>query len=261
MLGLGEAGARFAADLAGLGAEVAGWDPVRSAPPAVRNAANPLDAVRDANLVLSANSAGAALEAAGAVHALLPDRSVYADLNTASPKLKERIGELFAHGRALFADVALMAPVPRDGVRTPCLVSGPGAQAYRELMAPFGASVTVVDARPGSASDRKLMRSIFTKGMGVAAVEAMQTASALGLEAWLREELEREIEAQDASHLERLLEGSRKHARRRVEEMRAAAELVRDAGGEPVVSEAAVKVLGRLVQESEIDSSRRALPS
>lgn len=260
LLGLGEAGSRLAADLAGLGVEVAGWDPVRSAPPAVRTAANPVDAVRKADLVLSANSAGAAMEAALAVHSLLEPQAIYADLNTASPRVKENLAELFPPGRALFVDVALMAPVTRDGIRTPCLVSGPGANAYREALGPFGVPITVVDEQPGSASARKLLRSIFTKGMGVAAVEAMATARGLGLEEWLRKELERELEAQGAAHLDRMLEGSRKHARRRVEEMRAAAELGRAAGEVPLVSEAAAQWFEKLAQE-ESGSSRRALPS
>lgn len=83
--------------------------------------------------------------------------------------------------------------------------------------------MTVVADRPGAASARKLLRSIFTKSMGAAAIEAMETARAMGCEDWLYQELAAELATQDAAHLDRLLEGNRIHARRRIHEMTAAA--------------------------------------
>lgn len=256
VLGLGEAGSRLAADLLQLGVEVAGWDPVvRDVPSGVRLAVSNLEAVADADLVLSANAAAVAVEVGRSVAYKLGGGVLYADVNTAAPAIKERLGEVFEKSRASFVDVAMMAPIARAGIRTPCLASGPGAEAFKVATQPFGTPVTVVDDRPGTASRRKLLRSIFTKGMGAAAVEAMEAARALGCEDWLYQELAAELEAHDARHLDRLLEGNRIHARRRIDEMTAAADLVRGAGIEPFVTEAARRLLERLAAQTAGESA------
>ena len=79
---------------------------------------------------------------------------------------------------ASFVDVSLMAPVPGRGLRTPMLVSGPGATAYADLLAPLGAQVEVVEGPAGEASRRKLLRSVFFKGMAAAVTEAVAAAAA-----------------------------------------------------------------------------------
>ncbi len=55
-----------------------------------------------------------------------------------------------------------------------------------------------------------------------------------------------ELAQADRGHLDRVVEGSRLHAGRRVEEMRAAADLLRELGLEPDVSLAAQRRLERL---------------
>ena len=61
MIGLGEAGSAIAADLVAAGASVRGWDPVASPPEGVEPASDAADAAAGAEVVLSANSAAAAL--------------------------------------------------------------------------------------------------------------------------------------------------------------------------------------------------------
>jgi hypothetical protein len=56
----------------------------------------------------------------------------------------------------------------------------------------------------------------------------------------MREEIARQLASADEALLDRLVEGSRKHALRRTEEMQAAAELLRDLRVEPRVSLAAL---------------------
>ena len=78
----------------------------------------------------------------------------------------------------LFADVALMSPVPGRGLRTPTLVSGPGAVSFSERFSALGMPVDVVGAEPGMAATRKLLRSVFMKGLAAAALESLQGAEA-----------------------------------------------------------------------------------
>ena len=67
------------------------------------------------------------------------------------------------------------------------------------------------------AATRKLLRSVFMKGLAAAALESLHAARAAECEPWLRAELASVLRA-DASLLDRLVEGSARHAARRVEE-------------------------------------------
>jgi len=137
--------------------------------------------------------------------------------------------------------------VPARGLRTPSLASGPGAAAFVELVGPLGMPVEVVSAVPGDAAERKLLRSVFMKGLAAAAVEGLEAATAAGEADWLYEEI---AEVIGAPLLDRLLDGSRVHAVRRIEEMEAACELLRALGVEPRVAAAAVGVLQQLQRGS-----------
>src|SRR5215831_11607498 len=118
VLGLGEAGSRLAADLAAAGVEVRGYDPYASDGGPVPRALTPEAAVASSDVVLSVNSAAAALAAATAALPALRRGAIYVDLNTASPQLKREVAALVDGTSARFADVALLGPVPMRGLRT-----------------------------------------------------------------------------------------------------------------------------------------------
>jgi 3-hydroxyisobutyrate dehydrogenase-like beta-hydroxyacid dehydrogenase len=251
VLGLGEAGGRIAADLVAAGAEVRGYDPASSAGPAgVARVGDAMSAVAGCDVALSINSAAAARAAAQAARPSLGPGSVFADLNTAAPALKRELASLV--GEAAFADVALLGPVPARGLRTPALASGAGAKAFADVLAPLGMPVEVVSAEPGDAASRKLLRSVFMKGLAASAIESLDAAAAAGQFEWLEHEI---AEVIGAELLQRLVDGSRRHAARRVDEMDAAAELLASLGVDPQVANASAAVLMRLAAES-----RRSAP-
>jgi len=237
VLGLGEAGSRIAADLVAAGAEVAGFDPRQPVPPGVASAAGDADACRDAGLVLSVNSAHDALDALRQSLPACGPGTVWADLNTASPGLKTALHEA-AGGRVDVVDVALMAPVPGRGLRTPMTMSGSGARAAAAFLTSYGAEVEVLDGPVGAAATRKLLRSVFYKGMAAAVIEALEAARAAGLSEWLSENIRTELTRSDAATLDRLVDGSRTHAVRRTEEMAAAAQLLTELGVPPRIATA-----------------------
>ena len=131
VLGLGEAGSRLAADLVAAGAEVRGYDPASVDVAGVAHALDPESAVAGSDVVLSVNSAKAALDAAAAALPALRESTIYADLNTASPELKRELAALVAGAGILFVDVALLGPIPLRGLRAPVLASGAGARTSR----------------------------------------------------------------------------------------------------------------------------------
>jgi len=243
VLGLGEAGGEIARDLVAAGADVRGYDPVVAAPAGVAVRSGDADAVRDADLVLSVNSSHDALPALeDALPALAPG-TVWADLNTAAPAVKAALAGRLAGRDVPVADVALMAPVPGRGLRTPMLVSGDGATRYAGILTGLGADVTVQPGPAGAAISRKLLRSVFYKGLAAAVVEALAAAEAAGCADWLRADIAAELAGFDAGTIDRLIGGTHRHARRRADEMTAAAEQLAGLGVPPRIATAARDLL------------------
>ena len=251
VLGLGEAGGRLAADLAAAGVEVRGYDPE-----AAGDAPDPQAAVAGSDVVLSVNSARAALDAAESALPALAPGAVFADLNTGSPELKREVAALVAVAGARFADVALLGAVPARGLRTPALASGDGAGAFAETFSPLGMPVEVVSAQAGDAATLKLLRSVFMKGIAAAAIESLEAAEAAGRREWLEREL---ADVLGAPLLERLLTGTRLHAARRVDEMEAARQLLLELGVEPRITSASASLLAEVAGDTRLRATRLRL--
>ena len=238
VLGLGEAGSAIARDLAAAGARVHGFDPVQPAPEGVDAAPDATAAAAGADIVLSATSARVALEVAETVVPVLGRDALFADLNTSAPALKRAIAEVAGAWGVRFADVALLRGVPGLGVRTPALVSGTGAETFAATFSRLGMPVTDVGSEAGAAAARKLARSVFMKGLAAALAEALAAGERLGCEEWLRADIEATLVDADGRLLDRLVEGSRMHAARRVEEMSSAVAMLEELGVEPRISAA-----------------------
>jgi 3-hydroxyisobutyrate dehydrogenase-like beta-hydroxyacid dehydrogenase len=239
VLGLGEAGSLIAADLALTGVRVRGYDPItdRSAN-GIDRCHDPLEAVQNADVILSLNWSSTSLEAAQSVLAALRPGMIFADLNTAAPTKKLEVAAMVTPTGAGFADVALMNPVPGNGLRTPALASGPESLEFARLFSELGMPVESIGPEVGAAAARKLARSIFYKGLAACVGEALEAASHLGCEKWLFENIGQTLEAMGSTTVERLLEGSRVHAVRRSEEMQAAAQMLRDLNLNPHMADA-----------------------
>ncbi len=230
VLGLGEAGSEIARDLVAAGADVRGYDPKDIAVPGVRSCGSEAEAVAGAELVLSVNSSHDARTALENALPGLRAGTLWADLNTASPGLKVTLSERAAEHGVPVVDVALMSPVPGKGLRTPMLVAGESAAWYAELLAGLGAEVAVEPGPVGTAISRKLLRSVFYKGLAAAVAEALRGAEAAGCADWLRGNIADELAAFDERTVDRLVEGTHMHARRRADEMAAATEQLEELG-------------------------------
>jgi 3-hydroxyisobutyrate dehydrogenase-like beta-hydroxyacid dehydrogenase len=251
VLGLGEAGSLIAADLVAAGAMVRGFDPRVAAGPGIIQAASDADASHGATVIIALTCAH---EADGALKAALPAvgaEAIYADLNTASSGLKQQLAARAADAGVAFADVAMMSPVPGRGLRTPMLASGPAAAGFAETFGQLGASVEVLSGPPGAAAARKLVRSVFFKGLAAAVTESLRAASAAGCADWIRENIRQELEDASASTVDRLEQGSIRHARRRADEMAAAKELLTELGVPPRIAAASEDWLRQLLSETE----------
>jgi 3-hydroxyisobutyrate dehydrogenase-like beta-hydroxyacid dehydrogenase len=230
VLGLGEAGSEIARDLVAAGADVRGYDPKGIDVAGVQSRGSEAEAVADADVVLSLNSSHDAMTALENALPALGAGTLWADLNTASPGLKKALAGRAAARDVDVVDVALMSPVPGKGLRTPMLVSGEAAGRYDELLSALGADVAVQPGPVGTAISRKLLRSVFYKGLAAAVVEALRGAEAAGCADWLRGNIAAELAGFDERTLDRLVDGTLAHATRRADEMAAAAEQLQELG-------------------------------
>lgn len=254
VLGLGEAGRRYARGLTDAGATVRGYDPgLELGDAAVQQTATLDDALAGTDVVLSLVAGHTAAAIAAEALPFVPAGAVYADLNSGAPEVKQQIAAAAAGHGVLMADVAVLAPVVRDGHRTPLLASGEGATALARQLAPFGVPVEVLDGGAGDAARLRLLRSVFMKGLAALALEGLGAARAVGAEDWLRAQTAAELGPDGDALLERLIAGTPQHAERRVHEVRAAvAEL--DALGTPAdMTRATLAALTRLAAARDAD--------
>jgi 3-hydroxyisobutyrate dehydrogenase-like beta-hydroxyacid dehydrogenase len=250
VLGLGEAGSEISRDLVSAGIPVRGYDPVAPAPDGVVMTDGEADACTGAGLVLSLTTAH---ESEAALRAALPGvgpGALYADLNTAAPGLKLRLAEIAAQAGVAFADVAVMSSVPGRGLRVPLLVSGAAAAQVTAAINGVGGRAELLGGPAGAAATRKLVRSVFYKGLAAAVVEALRAGRAAGCEDWLRGNIAAELAEAGPDTVDRMEEGSVTHAVRRADEMSAAAQLLDELGIPARVTEASVAWLTQLAQEN-----------
>jgi 3-hydroxyisobutyrate dehydrogenase-like beta-hydroxyacid dehydrogenase len=250
VLGLGEAGSQIATDLVSAGATVHAFDPRVPAPATIHEFPSDADAVRGTSLIISLTSAHDALETLQLALPGIDAGAIYADLNTGSAGLKATLAKTAAQAGVAFVDVALMAPVPDLGLRTPMLASGPAAGDYVRILRSLGATVTALSGPPGTAATRKLVRSVFYKGLAAAVTEALRAGRAAGCEDWLRSDIGKVLTDASAATVDRLEHGSIRHAHRRADEMMAAGDLLDELGVPSRVARASQAWLEQLMTEA-----------
>lgn len=247
IVGLGEAGAIYSRGLRDAGFTVHGYDPyTRLSEPGVMQSDDIAEALAGADVVISLVGARAALGVAGQAVAVMTPGAVYADLNTGSPALKAEIGALCGGRGVAFADVAVLAPVPRNGAKTPLMASGDGADRFIALLAPVGAPLESIGGAPGDAAARKLIRSVFMKGLAAVVLESVNAARHAGCEEWLRGQIVEELSGDNEQLIDRLLTGSVQHAERRVHEVEDARDYLTELGQPGWATDAAHEWLSSL---------------
>ena len=220
VIGLGEAGVRYATALAAAGYEVHGYDPQAADTPAgVTRATSPEQAVSGADVVLVLTGAAAARAVADQCQPALRSGACYADFTSSAPTTMAEIGAAVEAAGARFADVAILGPVLVHGAQTPLMVSGSGAEELAALVRGLDAPVEVLEAPPGAAMAHKLLRSVFMKGLASVVCEAVAAGQAAGYEDWIRDQIARQIAGDGHATIDRFLTGTRLHAERRAHEM------------------------------------------
>jgi 3-hydroxyisobutyrate dehydrogenase-like beta-hydroxyacid dehydrogenase len=227
VLGLGEAGSIYAADLPARGASVVGTDLHATLGPAgIARAASVAEAVRGADVVLSLVGADSAASVLDEALPAMDAGGVYADMNTSGPGDKRHLAGVAAQRGISFVDVAIMAPVPRARIDTPLLLSGSGVPQLRPHLERLRIPATDVGVEPGASAQLKLLRSVFMKGLAAIVVESVTAAEHFGAQDWLIDQIAGELGGSGRDVVDHLITGTTKHAVRREAEMVEARELL-----------------------------------
>ena len=263
LIGFGEAGGILGHDLAARGLDVSTHDILFDAPAsreqmlakarssAVRAAENLADAVRDAQLVISAVTASSALGVAADAAQLLGTGQVFLDINSVSPATKQKMANHFAPLPARFIEAAVMAAFPPQRLKAPILLGGSHAAEAAPRLRAIGLNVSVASDRIGVASAVKMCRSVVIKGLEAIAVESMLAARRYGAEDAVLKSLAATFPEMGWREKlpDYLISRVAEHGKRRAEEMREVAQAVRDVGIDPLMAEAIAERQDALVEE------------
>lgn len=250
VLGLGEAGSHYANDLIKLGVTVYGYDPnlQRAIDRNVILCQSNAQACENADIIFSVNLSSASIEVAYDVLSVVKPDQFYCEMNTSGPEKKIKIDTILKPSGVQFIDLAIMAPVPPKGIRTPLLASGNAVNAFAHQIEPLHLELSVLEnSKVGDAATCKLLRSIVYKGIAAVVYEAMEAGKAYDMEEYIKGQINTLIKGGNEM-IDRFIEGSETHALRRMYEMEAVIEMLETKNIDPVVTTGTRNNLKKLIK-------------
>ncbi|EIK95413.1 3-hydroxyisobutyrate dehydrogenase-like beta-hydroxyacid dehydrogenase [Pseudomonas sp. M47T1] len=256
LIGFGEAGGILGQDLAAQGLYVSTYDRLgeslraRADAAGVVLCASAAEAVAGADLIISAVTAGSALDVARQAADLMTPAQVFMDINSVAPNTKRAACAAVNAAGARYVDAAVMAPVPPQRLKTPILLGGERAGQVAAWLTPLGFNVRVVADDIGVASAIKMCRSVMIKGLEALTTECLSTARQYGAEDAVLASLHKSFPSMgwDADLPHYLISRVAEHGRRRAEEMEEVAKTAADVGVTPHMSHAIVATQRGLVE-------------
>ena len=269
LLGFGEVGQRFAADLRSgdVALPLATFDLLlhqAAAGAALRRHADThrvemlTDAAglaADRELIFSAVTAAQTLAAARSLCARPLNGAWVIDLNSAAPATKIECAALIAAAGGRYVEAAVMTAVPPHGIRVPMLLGGEHAAGVEPLLRSLGFVAETVSAELGVASAIKLCRSVIIKGLEALVIESFSAARAFGVEERVLASLQEtypqfDWEKQGDYLFSRVIQ----HGRRRAEEMQASAQMIDASGVNGILAAAIAERQARVADARAADT-------
>jgi len=270
LIGFGEAGSILGTDLAARGVRVRAYDllsetaagkqqlqaPATQAGVQLCNSA--AEACAEADLVISAVTACAALDVARQLAAQLRSGQLYLDINSVAPTTKCTAAELVQTAGAGYIDAAVMAPVPPKRLGTPMLLGGAQAETLATALNALGCNTRAVADIVGTAAAIKMCRSVIIKGLEALTAECLAAARQYGAETEVLASLQQSFPAMgwDGELPDYLISRIAEHGRRRAEEMQEVSKTLADAGVTPHLSRAIASSQRGLVDAMNLQDLR-----
>jgi 3-hydroxyisobutyrate dehydrogenase-like beta-hydroxyacid dehydrogenase len=190
-------------------------------------------------LIISAVTASNTLAVAQEAATYIRVGSIFLDFNSASPGTKQQCAALIEASGAHYVEAGVMTSVPPYGIKTPMLLGGSKAAELAALLISWGMDAKAISDKLGVASAIKMCRSVMIKGLEALVIESYTTARAYGVEDHVLPTLAETFPSIDwektgAYFFSRVVQ----HGQRRAEEMREAANTVKESGFEPLMTAA-----------------------
>jgi len=249
LIGFGEVGQTLAEDLTKLGVDLFAFDilfdhPASEPSKAVasssaRACTSAADAVKDAELILSAVTAASDIDAARSCIGAMASGTVFLDMNSASPGIKRAAQAIIDDAGGRYVEAAVMTPISGKRIASKMLLGGAHAEEFIARAAPLGFDATVFSDEIGKASATKMCRSVIIKGVEALLSESMLAARDYGVEREVLDSLTDLLPRDDWEKFTRyMISRALQHGVRRAEEMREAAKTVEETGIEPLMATA-----------------------
>lgn len=220
------------------------------------------DVVEKAQIIFSAVPSFASLDCAIKASKGMTDGKVFVDVSTAKALDKREAAEKIQACNGLFVDGAMLGALPIKKHRVPMLISGRGCGKLIELMSPYNMDLTCQGEVPGDATNIKLVRSIFTKGISMLAIETVRTAQHFGIEELVVESIKETLSSADFDTLmTRWLGSPILHAKRRADEMKNAIESMDKENLSKIMSEAVKKKLEWMAEQNFGEEFLEGIPN
>ena len=192
-----------------------------------------------ADFLVSAVTASNTLAVAQEAALHLRPGTLFLDLNSASPGTKQQAAAAIEAAGGHYVEAGVMTSIPPYGIRVPMLLGGAQASELAQRLQGFGMDAKCVSDKLGVASAIKMCRSVMIKGLEALVIESYATARAYGVEDHVLPTLVETFPSidwskQGAYFFSRVVQ----HGKRRAEEMREAANTVRESGFEPFMAAA-----------------------
>jgi 3-hydroxyisobutyrate dehydrogenase-like beta-hydroxyacid dehydrogenase len=225
----------------------------------VRCARDAADAVRGADIVISAVTAASSVDAARSVKPHLTGQPFFLDINSVSPGRKQETAKLLGK-TARYVDVAVLAPIYPARHQTPMLLAGPHAEAVAPIMSGLSMRTSSAGDETGAAAAIKMVRSVMIKGIEALTLECFLAAARAGVVDEVATSMKNNYPGLDWTKIVPYnLERMANHGERRAAEMEEVVDTLRELGVEPLMASATVKRQREMGQIGQQQSVRRVL--
>lgn len=183
---MGEVGSTFSREMKSRGAEVYYFDVVDKDPWEGIVSLPLKDLIHTCDFILSTVATHVAVEVAEKAAPHLNSDKTYADMNSTSASVKRRIAQIIEPSRASFIEGAILSAVGETGSKASILVSGEKGEEFSRSMNDLGLiNLKYFSPRIGDASQVKMIRSVFSKGVECLLLEMLIAGRRAGVAEYL----------------------------------------------------------------------------
>jgi 3-hydroxyisobutyrate dehydrogenase-like beta-hydroxyacid dehydrogenase len=238
-IGFGEVGRTFAREMKSRGADVFYYDLVtKETEPWIFSHSLP-ELIDRCDVILSTASTHVAVEIAEEAVRHLRAGKIYADMNSTSGSVKNRIAQVIEPSGADFIEGAILSAVGETGSKAAILVCGKRGEEFSGLMNRLGlVNLKYFSPKIGEASQVKMIRSVFSKGIECLLLEMLIAGRRADVAEYLWNDI---VDFMTKNSFERVAENwIRTHPvafKRRYHEMVQVVETLKEMGVEPLMTE------------------------